>query len=132
MKQHPTFPSGCLFDNSYLVTSATAVRNKLSVGTALKAFELYTEHKEKEEKEMTAETFTNVVCKGLRILEIWRKLMEKRHGSVASSSLALARLCEHLATMPGLQSIMACAATGSNLDGKNTEQQGIPDFFFCS
>jgi hypothetical protein len=129
LKAHPTMPSGCIFDNNHLVTSATAGRSKLSVNAAKKAFQLYSGHKQTEDKDMTADTFVNVVCKGLRILEIWRSLMEKRYGSVAQNSPALERLCECLSTLPGLQSVMACAAAGLNLHGTSPAQQGIPECF---
>ena len=128
LKAYPTLPSGCIFDNSYLVTSTTATRNKLSADAAKKSFDVFA-RRQKEEKDMTTETFINVVCKGLRILEIWRSLILKRYGSVAQNSPALARVCEHLSTFGGLQSIMACAAAGLNLHGKSETQQGIAECF---
>ena len=128
LKAYPTMPSGCIFDNSYLVTSTTASRNKLSSDAAKKSFHVFAQY-QKDEKDMTTETFINVVCKGLRILEIWRSLILKRYGSVAQNSPALGRVCEHLSAFGGLQSIMACAAAGLNLHGKSEVQQGIPECF---
>ena len=125
LKAYPTMPAGCIFDNSYLVTSTTAARNKLSSDAAKKSFHVYAQY-QKTEKDMTTETFINVVCKGLRILEIWRSLISKRFGSVAQNSPAMERVCEQLSTFAGLQSIMVCAAAGLNLHGRNEAQQGIP------
>ena len=80
LKDHPTVPSAFIFDNVYMVTSATAFnRHKLGVSAAKKALQLYSENKDKI---LTQGTFINIVCKGLRILEIWRSLIEKRFGSV--------------------------------------------------
>ena len=124
LKDHPPIPSAFIFDNAYMVTSATANRNKLGVSAAKKALQLYSEN---EDKFMTRDTFINVVCKGLRILEIWRSLMSKRYGSVAQNSPAVERVCEQLPTFAGLQSIMVCAAAGLNLHGRNEAQQGIPE-----
>ena len=125
LKAYPTMPAGCIFDNSYLVTSTTAARNQLSSDAAKKSFHVYAQY-QKTEKDMTTDTFINVVCKGLRILEIWRSLMSKRYGSVAQNSPAMERVCEQLSTFAGLQSIMVCAAAGLNLHGKSEVQQGIP------
>ena len=55
--------------------------------------------------------------------------MLKQYGSVARHSPVLGRVCEHLSTFVGLQSIMACAAAGLNLHGKSEAQQGIPECY---
>ena len=79
MKAHPKLSGRCVFDNHYLVTSPTATRNKLSIDGAKMAFQTFSVYQKQEDKKMDQETFVNVVCKGIRILEIWRKLIEKHN-----------------------------------------------------
>ena len=105
-----------------------SIAKQALLGCGEEIFHVFAQY-QKDEKDMTTETFINVVCKGLRILEIWRNLILKRYGSVAQNSPALACVCEHLSTVGGLQSIMACAAAGLNLHGKSETQQGIAEWF---
>ena len=120
LRQHPKFPGNYVWDSSWLLATRNEPRNKLSADYALKAIRL------SQEEKMNEDVFIKVVCKGLRLLELWRTLVEKRYGCVASNCQALARLCERLDTMADPRSIMACAATGLNLHGNTSEQQEIP------
>ena len=76
LKNYPKIPGGCIFDNNYLVLSPSAVRNKLTTDAAKKAFHIFAQYKQAEEKDMTTDTFVNIVCKGLRILEVCRVLSD--------------------------------------------------------
>ena len=64
LKTYRNMPSTCIFDNSYLVTSTTASRNKLSQEAANKSFLVYAAYKQKEDRDMSVDTFINTVCKG--------------------------------------------------------------------
>ena len=129
LKKHPHIPGKMIFDNSFLVVSSANMRNRLNDTSAAQALGVFAAYTTEEGREMSVDTFANVVCKGTRLLEVWRSLIEKRFGSLAETSAAFRRLCVHLATLAGLESILTCANAGLNLHGKSEAQQGIPECF---
>ena len=104
--------------------------NKLGCAYAAEAFRAWDKFKLDEGKEMYTDVFTNVVCKGLRMLEAWRQIMDKRFGSVAKNSKAMDRLCADLATLPGLRKIITNNTTGVPMHGKSESQPGIPECYY--
>ena len=88
---------------------------------------MFDEYRQQRKKEMDAATFINIVCSGLRILEIWVGLMEKRYGSVVSGSSALKRLQAQLSTFAGLETVQTTAASGVVLHGASETQIGISE-----
>ena len=61
LKAYPLMPGGCIFDNSYLVTSTTASRNKPSSKATKKSCHVLAQY-QKDEKDTAAETFLNGTC----------------------------------------------------------------------
>ena len=129
LKKFPKIPPKFVFDNHYLVTSSTNLRNKLSDAAATRALLAYSKYNADEDKDMTSDCFINVVCRGNRLLEVWRGIIEARFGTIAKNSPAFIRLCEHLSAMAGLNAILSCAQAGLNLHGKSEAQQGIPECY---
>ena len=103
LKKYPHIPGKMIFDNCFFVTSSNSIRNKLSDAAAVQALGVFAAYLREEGRDMNVDTFINTVCKGMRLLEVWRNLMEKRFGSLATNSAAFARLCAHLQTLPGLK-----------------------------
>ena len=127
LEKHPTLKGTAIWDNPHLVHSAHTARNMISPRLATKAIEVF---KEKSEVgSVSADYFTNEICKPMKILEVWHSLIEKRFGSVAKNSRALGRLLEHLSSVSGLQTVLRCAQSGVNLHGKSAESQGIPECY---
>ena len=129
LKKYPHIPGKMIFDNTFFVTSTANIRNKLSDAAAAQALGVFGAYAREEGRDMNVDTFISTVCKGMRLLEVWRSLIEKRFGSLATNSAAFARLCAHLQTLGGLQSILTCANAQMNLHGKSEAQQGIPECF---
>ena len=95
LRKHETIPMGCVADNPYLVSKPTDQHSRLSVGGAKRALELHTTHKlSDEEKTLTEQGFSKIVCKRLHIVEMWSDHIDKRFGSVAKNSTAMDRLLE--------------------------------------
>ena len=105
LKKYPRIRSKMIFDNNYMIFSHANARIKLSDEGAVQALDVFGSE---EGREMNVDTFIHVVCKGMRLLEVWRELMIKRFGSLANNSAAFKRLCAHLQSMAGLESILTC------------------------
>lgn len=124
LKQFPEMKGAFLWDNSYLVASATRARDKMSPTFARMALQLLVEHAD----DLSASAFTDKVCKPMRVLQVWQTLMIKRYGSVASNSPALERLVLRLASWGGLGNVRACIESGVVLH----DPKGIPECHLLS
>lgn len=119
LKQFPDMKGSFLWDNSYLVASATRARDKMSAKFAGRALELLAEHSQ----EISASAFVSTVCKPMRVVEVWQTLMIKRYGSVASLSPAMERLVQRLCSWGGLGNVRSCMDAGVVLH----DPKGIPE-----
>ena len=128
IKPYPSLKGTYLWDNPYLVYSASVARSQLTPEYVVKALGVLKERLASSES-MSGERFQNQICKPMKIVEVWQNLMKKRYGSVASGSLALERLVGSLTQWVGLQTVLMCAQTGVVLHGESSEKQGIPDCY---
>ena len=115
-----------LWDNPYIIYTASAARSQLTPGFAVKALVVLRERLASSDS-MSAWAFQDSVCKPMKIVEVWQSLMKKRYGSVATGSAALERLVASLTQWVGLQTVSRCAQTGVVLHGESAEKQGIPE-----
>ena len=116
---YPKLKGSYVWDNSYLVLSSTRSRDKLSPAFAAAALQVA----EENSAELTAATFVEKACKPMRLIEVWRTLMCKRYGSVASQSPALVRVVESLRSWAGLGDVLRCMQSGAVFHDAN----GIPE-----
>lgn len=129
LKNHPKIAGKMVFDNYYLVTSSAHLRSKLSDVSAVTALQVFGKYNAGEDKAMTVDAFVSLVCQGMRLFEVWNQLIVKRYGVTATASPAFMRLCTHLCSWAGVNSIVACAQAQMNLHGKSETQQGIPECY---
>ena len=115
-----------VWDNPYIVACPSNTRNQLGAQYAVSALTTLRERNATPEP-LSAHMFQEKICKPMKIVEVWRALMVKRYGCVASNSPALERLTASLTKWGGLQAVSRCAQSGVILHGVNSEQQGIPD-----
>ena len=127
LEHMPNVKQGLLFDNDYLMGTGAKARMKMSACFGLKALS-YADGV----AEYTVESFTDQVCKPLRVLEVWVGLMKKRYGSVAENSLALERTTAHLMSLPGLRKIKGTIDSGIPLHGVSSENRGVPECFLLN
>ena len=115
-----------MWDNPYIIYTASAARSQLTPGYGVKALVVLKERLGASES-MSAVAFQDSICKPTKIVEVWQNLMKKRYGSVATGSAALDRLVASLTQWVGLQTLSRCAQTGVVLHGESAEKQGIPE-----
>ena len=125
LKQFPDLRDSYFLDNPHLVSTGTRSRNQLAPKFALMALERLREtQQEGQERNLTAPSFTNTVCRPLKAIELWHHLMSKRYGSVSINSPAMARLMQHLGSWRGLPLVSACITSNVDLHDANG---GIPE-----
>ena len=127
LEHMPNVKQGLVFDNDYLMGTGAKMRMKMGASFALKALSYAGGL-----ADCTVESFTDQVCKPLRVLEVWVLLMKKRYGSVAENSAALERTTEHLMSLPGLRKINGAIDSGVPLHGVSSENRGIPECFLLN
>ena len=125
LKTYEDLKGNFLWDNAYIVASPSHTRSQLTPQYAIKALDTLRERMSSEP--LSSQTFQEKICVPMKIVEVWRALMIKRYGSVASNSPALDRLVDSLTSWVGLQSVSRCAQSGVVLHGVSSEQQGIPE-----
>jgi hypothetical protein len=111
LKRHPRMKAACLMDNMHFIPSVTNGRQLLTPVYAVKAIRVLAETLAVEP--MSCPRFHNEVCKPMKLEESWQDLVKKRYGSVATNSLALARLVESLVRWPRLHLVVLRAHCGT-------------------
>jgi hypothetical protein len=93
-----------ILDNDFFVGAGSSVKQKLSGTYAKQALAMLLE---RGTEELTTAEFKAMVCRPLKLLELWEAAMVRRFGSVASASAAFARVLAMGRTWGGLQKIVA-------------------------
>jgi hypothetical protein len=122
LKEFPDMKGAFLWDNPFLVKCGTLDRHQLQPANMVKAVILL----QGLPRDTSSQSFRDLVCKPLKVLELWKTLLLKRFETVASDSLALERLVSSLSSYSGLQSVLNCCNAKVPLNGTGPDNQGIP------
>jgi hypothetical protein len=112
-----------LWDNNhFLMKSQTCEPLQLNAANMFKAVILL----QGLHLDISAASFSENVCRPLKVLELWHTLTLKRFETVASDSVTLERLVFSLSSYSGLQSVLNCCNAKVPLNGTGPDNQGIP------
>jgi hypothetical protein len=121
LKEFPDMKGAFLWDNMFLVRTGTQDRLQLSSANMIKAVQLL----QGLPRDTTSQTFKELVCRPLKVLELWKTLLLKKFGN----SVALEHLVSSLSSYPGLEQVLVCLHHHVPLDGTGPDNQGIPMCF---
>jgi hypothetical protein len=104
LKEFPDMKGAFLWDNPFMVKRGTLDRHQLQPANMVKAVTWM----QGLPRDTSALSFKDLVCRPLKVLELWKTLLLKRFDLVASNSVALERLVSSLSSFSGLQSVLVC------------------------
>jgi len=118
-----------LYDNPYFTGSGGSADKKLRSKFMLVALRhLQTGSVGVRTPEYTADGWQDRLCKNIRAVDLWQRVMLKRFGHVASESPAFQRVVEMMLTKGGLEKVAAQLKLGA-LHGKSDADRGIEECF---